>query len=50
LAFHLARIHALTMYDAHYLELAKRKNTALATPARRLGQATESEGIPLLGG
>ena len=49
LAFDLARIHALTMYDALYLELAKRKKTALATRDRRLGQAAEAEGVPLLG-
>ena len=48
LALDLARIHGLTMYDALYLELAKRKNTALATLDRRLGQAAESEGIQLL--
>ncbi len=48
LAFELARTHGLTIYDALYLELAKRKNTELATLDRRLGQAAEAEGIPLL--
>ena len=48
LAFEPARTHGLTIYDALYLELAKRKNTELATLDRRLGQAAEAEGIPLL--
>ena len=48
LAFELARTHGLTMYDALYLELAKRKNTALATLDRHLRQAADVEGVPLL--
>ena len=47
-AFELARIHGLTMYDALYLELAKRKDAELATLDRHLAQAAEVEGIPLL--
>ena len=46
-AFELARTHGLTMYDAIYLELVKRKNTKLATLDRHLGQAAEAEGVPL---
>ena len=48
LAFELARTHGITMYDALYLELAKRKDAELATLDRRLAQAAEAEGIPLL--
>ena len=47
LAFELARTYGLTIYDAIYLELAKRKNTKLATLDRHLGQAAEAEGVPL---
>ena len=47
-AFELARTHGLTIYDALYLELAKRKNAELATLDRHLGQAAQAEGIHLL--
>ena len=45
----LADRHGLTVYDAAYLEIAKRKKIALATLDRDLRQAAESEGIELLG-
>ena len=48
LAFELARTYGLTIYDALYLELAKRKNTTLATLGKQLEQAAESEGVSLL--
>src|ERR1700761_7649430 len=37
----LARTHALTVYDAAYLELAQRKNLPLATIDRALTKAAE---------
>ncbi len=45
----LARRHRLTVYDAAYLELARRSTAPLATLDRRLGAAAEAEGIALVG-
>jgi predicted nucleic acid-binding protein len=45
---HLARIHNLTVYDASYLELARREGTTLATLNQSLARAAEAEGITLL--
>jgi predicted nucleic acid-binding protein len=44
----LARSHRLTAYDASYLELALRKSLPLATLDKKLAQAAESEGVPLI--
>ena len=46
-AMHLAVAHNLTFYDALYLELALRRNIALATLDRALARAARSEGVPL---
>ncbi len=46
-AFDLARTHNLSIYDALYLELAKREGAELATLDRALGQAAVAEGVPL---
>lgn len=46
---HLAERHRLTLYDAAYLELAKRRALPLATLDRELRQAAEVEGLELLG-
>lgn len=46
-AFSLARAHALSFYDALYLELAKRESAELATLDGALGQAAVAEGVPL---
>ena len=43
--FGLARRHALTIYDAAYLELAQRKNLPLATVDRALVRAAEKAGV-----
>ena len=44
-AFDLARAHGLSLYDALYLELAKRKGARLATLDRPLGRAAVAEGV-----
>jgi predicted nucleic acid-binding protein len=44
----LARAHRLTVYDAAYLELAKRKGFSLATLDSDLIRVARAEGIPLL--
>ncbi|MCY3658183.1 MAG: type II toxin-antitoxin system VapC family toxin [Caldilineaceae bacterium] len=46
-AFDLARTHKLTIYDALYLELAKRESAELATLDGALGRAALVEGVPL---
>ncbi len=45
-AFDLARTHDLTIYDALYLELAKREDAELATLDAALGRAALAEGVP----
>lgn len=45
----LASRHRLTLYDAAYLELAKRRNLPLATLDRELRSAAGDEGVILLG-
>lgn len=44
----LARKHRLSVYDASYLELARREGVALATLDRELIRAAQSEGTVLL--
>ena len=46
-AFELARAHELSLYDALYLELAKREGAELATLDGPLGRAAVAEGVPL---
>ena len=46
-AFGLARTHGLSLYDALYLELARREGAELATLDGPLGQAAASEGVVL---
>ncbi len=46
-AFDLARAHELSIYDAMYLELAKRESAELATLDGALGRAAVVEGVPL---
>ena len=46
-AFDLARAHGLSLYDALYLELAKREGAELATLDGPLGRAAVAEGVPL---
>ena len=46
-AFDLARTHELSLYDALYLELAKREAAALATLDGALGRAAAEEGVLL---
>ena len=46
--FSLARRHRLTFYDAAYLELAWRRETALATVDHDLATAAKREGVPLV--
>ncbi len=41
--------YGLTIYDACYLELARRRNLPLATLDRELRQAAQTLGTPLLG-
>lgn len=43
----LSRAHALTVYDASYLELARRQRISLATLDRRLRAAAEAAGVAL---
>jgi predicted nucleic acid-binding protein len=45
----LARQHRLSVYDAAYLELARREALALATLDSALAAAARSEHVPLLG-
>jgi predicted nucleic acid-binding protein len=45
----LAARHRLTLYDAAYLELARRRDLPLATLDQALRAAALAEGIPLLG-
>jgi predicted nucleic acid-binding protein len=47
-AFSLAQGHRLSLYDATYLELALRRQMALASLDRRLRAAATAEGVPLL--
>jgi predicted nucleic acid-binding protein len=47
--FELARKHALTFYDAAYLELAQRLRIALATLDSELVSAAAKEGVELVG-
>ena len=44
----LARSHRLTVHDALYLELAKRREHPLATLDRRLAKAAAAEGLEVL--
>jgi hypothetical protein len=44
-AFNLAREHVLSFYDALYLELAKRREAALATLDAELARAARAEGL-----
>jgi predicted nucleic acid-binding protein len=48
-ALSLARSHALTAYDASYLELALRLGAGLATFDRKLAVAARSVGVPVFG-
>jgi predicted nucleic acid-binding protein len=45
----LASRHRLTLYDASYLELARRRGLPLATLDKALRVAADAEGIALLG-
>ena len=45
----LARRHQLTVYDAAYLELARRRGEPLATLDRKLAAAATAESIALIG-
>lgn len=45
----LAERHKLTLYDAAYLELARRRGLSLATLDRDLGSAATAEGILVIG-
>ncbi len=45
----LARRHRLTVYDAAYLELARRRREPLATLDRKLADAASAESVPLIG-
>jgi len=45
----LARGHRLSVYDAAYLELARREGLMLATLDRDLAGAARAESVPLLG-
>jgi predicted nucleic acid-binding protein len=45
----LAARHRLTLYDAAYLELARRRECPLATLDQDLRIAAMAEGVPLLG-
>ena len=45
----LARARSLTVYDAAYLELARRRSMPLATVDRALEKAAIAEGVALFG-
>jgi predicted nucleic acid-binding protein len=45
----LAARHGLTLYDAAYLEIARRRDLPLATLDQPLRAAALAEGVPLLG-
>jgi predicted nucleic acid-binding protein len=45
----LARTHRLTVYDAAYLELARRQSLPLATLDTALARAARGEAVPLIG-
>lgn len=45
----IAAQHGLTLYDAAYLELARRRGLPLATLDKALRRAAETEGVSLLG-
>ena len=45
----LARRHRLTVYDAAYLELARRLGASLATLDRKLAAAARAAGVALVG-
>jgi predicted nucleic acid-binding protein len=45
----LARTHRLTVYDATYLELARRLGAPLATLDRKLAAAARAAGVALVG-
>jgi predicted nucleic acid-binding protein len=45
----LARAHRLTVYDAAYLELARRLDAPLATLDRKLAAAARAAGVSLVG-
>ena len=47
-ALALARSHNLSFYDAIYLELAHRRQAALATLDNKLGLAASAEGLRVL--
>lgn len=46
--FGLSQRHALSVYDAGYLELARRLNAPLATLDRQLARAGRAEGVDLV--
>jgi len=46
----LARTHGLSVYDAAYLELARREGVPLATLDNDLRRATAGEGVALVSG
>ncbi|HSO48679.1 MAG TPA: type II toxin-antitoxin system VapC family toxin [Rhizobiaceae bacterium] len=48
--FGLSQRHALSVYDAGYLELARRLNAPLATLDRQLARAGRAEGVDLVSG
>ena len=45
----LARAHRLTVYDAAYLELARRLDAPLATLDQKLAAAARAARVPLVG-
>ena len=45
----LVRAHRLSVYDAAYLELARREGLPLATLDRDLARAAGAEGVPVIG-
>jgi len=44
----LARAHRITVYDASYLELARRDGVTLATLDKALAKAARAEAVPLV--
>lgn len=44
----IARRHSLTVYDASYIELARRLGLPLATLDRRMAAAAQDEDVPLV--